>query len=168
MVAGTLWLEVRKHRWERHVTADPRQRLIDHVRDVQQRWRRLAADVPDDRMEEPGAMGEWTFKDVAAHLTACGDPQPPSPWPAALGNAEDDPINAWIHDQHKDRPLPEVLAEADRVYDDFAAAVVRLPAEILIDADRFDWMEGVALADGDFGGHLGEHEPDVRSWLAEE
>jgi hypothetical protein len=26
-------------------------------------------------------------------------------------------------------------------------------------------MEGVALADGDFAGHLDEHEPGVRAWL---
>ena len=161
------------------MTADPRQRLTDHVRDVQERWRQLVADVPDEAMEVPGAMGEWTFKDVAAHLTAWrrrtvqrleaaarGERQPPNPWPAELGNDEDDPINAWIHDQHRDRPLNDVLAEADRVYDDFAAVVATLPDEILTDADRFAWMEGVALADGDFGGHLGEHEPDVRRWLA--
>jgi hypothetical protein len=154
-------------------------RLIAHIRDVQQRWRRLVADVNDERMEEPGAMGEWTFKDVAAHLTgwrrrtilrlkaaARGEPPPANPWPAELGDDETDPINAWMHDRSKDRPLAEVLAEADRTYDDFVAVVETLPPDILTDPNRFGWMEGVALADGDFGGHLEEHEPDVRRWLA--
>ena len=31
-------------------------------------WRDLVAEVGEDRMDEPGPMGEWTFKDLAAHL----------------------------------------------------------------------------------------------------
>ena len=156
-----------------------RARLIAHVRDVQQRWRRLVADVGDDRLEAPGAMGEWTFKDVAAHLTGWrrrtvlrleaagrGDPPPANPWPADLGDEETDAINAWMHERSKDRPSAELLTEADRVYDDFIAVVETLPADVLTDPNRFGWMEGVALADGDFNGHLDEHEPDVRRWLA--
>jgi hypothetical protein len=161
----------------------PRARLIAHIRDVQERWRRLVTTVAgagDKRMEEPGAMGEWTFKDLAAHLTAWrrrtvlrleaaarGEPQPPNPWPAALGDDEDTPINAWMREQSRDRPLAEVLADADGVYDDFVAVVETLPPNILADPNRFDWMEGVALADGDFAGHLDEHEADVRRWLAQ-
>ena len=49
--------------------AAARDRLIGNVRATQERWRRLVADVPRDRMEQPGAMGDWTFKDVALHLT---------------------------------------------------------------------------------------------------
>ena len=158
---------------------DARARLIANIRGVQDRWRRLVADVADERMEQPGAMGDWTFKDVAAHLAGWrrrtvlrleaagrGDAPPPNPWPSDLGDEEDDTINAWMHEQFKDRPLAQVLADADRVYDDFVAVVETLPGDILTDQDRFPWMEGVALADGDFNGHLDEHEPDVRRWLA--
>lgn len=157
----------------------PRTRLTEHIRAVQARWRQLVADVPEDRLETPGAMGEWTFKDVAAHLTgwrrrtilrleaaARGEPQPPNPWPASLGDGETDAVNAWMHERSRDRALADVLAEADAVHDEFAAVVATLPAELLTDPNRFGWMEGVALADGDFGGHLEEHEPDVRAWLA--
>jgi hypothetical protein len=159
--------------------ADARGRLAGNVRATQDRWRRLVADIPRDRMEQPGAMGDWTFKDVASHLTgwrrrtilrleaaAKGEPEPPNPWPADLGDAEDDPINAWMHERTKDRPLDEALAEADGVWDEFVALVERLPEDLLTDPNRFAWMEGVALADGDFAGHLDEHEPDVRAWLA--
>jgi hypothetical protein len=155
-----------------------REALIGQIEGVRERWRRLVADVGPDRLEEPGAMGEWTFKDVAAHLTAWrqrtvarlgaaarGEPEPPPPWPAELGGAEDDPINAWIHDQTKDRPAEELLAEADGIYDDFIAAVRALPDDALTDPNRFPWADGEALAHANFGGHLDEHEPDVRRWL---
>ena len=155
-----------------------RARQIDRIRAIQERWRRLVADVGPDRLEEPGAMGDWTFKDVAAHLTAWrrrtvrrleaaarGEPEPASAWPASMGEAEDDVINGWIHEQTKDRPAAELLAEADAVYDDFVAALEALPIEMATDPDRFAWMEGESIVDSDFSGHLGEHEPGVREWL---
>jgi hypothetical protein len=161
------------------MTEERREALIQGIEGVRQRWRRLVADVGPDRLEEPGAMGDWTFKDVAVHLTtwrrrtvgrlnaaARGEPEPPSFWPADLGDTEDDTINAWIHDQTKDRPAAELLAEADAVYDDFLAAIRELPIDAVTDPKRFPWLSGEALADSDWGSHLDEHEPDVRRWLA--
>ena len=123
-------------------------------------------------------MGDWTFKDVASHLTTWrrrtidrlaaashGDAMPPLPWPAELGEDEDDPINSWIHEQTKDRPLADALADAEKSYDHLATAVNRFADDDLSDPDRFPWLGGTALADADFGGHLGTHEADVRRWL---
>ena len=159
-----------------------REAVIEGIAKVRERWRRLVADVGPDRLKQPGAMGDWTFKDVALHLTAWrrrtvnrieaaarGEPQPLNPWPAELSSGtddEDDIINGWIHDQTKDRRAGEALAEADAVYDDFVAAVRALPIEAVVDPNRFPWLEGDALADADFSGHLDEHEPGVRRWLA--
>ncbi len=156
--------------------------LIDRIEETRERWRRLVADVGPERCERPGAMGEWTFKDTAAHMTAWrrrtvlrleaaarGDQAPAPPWAEDLGPDEEetDTLNAWLHDRDKDRPLAEVLAEADGVYDAFIASVRTLPIDQATDPSRFDWMEGIALVDGDFSGHLAEHEPEVRAWLAE-
>jgi hypothetical protein len=163
----------------RSMANDPRANLVDQIEATHGRWRRLVADVGEERTELPGAMGDWSFKDVASHLTAWrrrtidrleaagrGDPSPPAPWPAELVGGEDDPINAWIHERTKDRPLADVLADADAAYDAFIAAVMRLSLKDATDPQRFDWLEGEALVDSDFSGHLAEHEPDVRRWLA--
>jgi Mycothiol maleylpyruvate isomerase N-terminal domain len=152
--------------------------LIERISATRQRWRRLVADVGEDRLEEPGAMGDWTFKDVAAHLTAWrrqtvdrlaaaarGEPEPLAAWPESLGEDEDDPINAWIHEQTKNRPPSELLAEADAIYADFVAAIRALPIEVVTHPGRFAWLEGQALAEVDPGGHLAGHEADVRRWL---
>jgi hypothetical protein len=150
--------------------------LIERIGATRDRWRRLVADVGPGRLEQPGAMGDWTFKDVAAHLTAWrrrtvdrlqaaarGEPEPPAPWPEGL--EDDDPINAWIHERTKDRSAPELIAEADAIYDDLIAAVDALPTEAVLEPDRFEWLGGEALVDFDPAGHLDEHEPDVRDWL---
>ena len=155
-----------------------REALIEGIEGVRERWQRLVAEVGPERLEQPGAMGDWTFKDVAAHLSAWrrrtvdrleaaarGAPEPPPFWPAELGSTEDDTINAWIHERTKDRPASELLSEADAIYDDFVAAVRALPIDAVTDPQRFAWLAGEPLADVDFGGHLDEHEPGIRRWL---
>ena len=152
--------------------------LLRSIQAERGKWHALVAEVGEGRMDEPGPMGVWTFKDLAAHLTGWrertigrieaagrGEPEPPPPWPVEL--TEDDPINDWIYRQNLDRPLRDVLADADQSYERLAAAVAALPEEAVVTPGYFPWMEGQALADGNLFGHLHEeHEPDVEAWLA--
>jgi hypothetical protein len=146
-------------------------------------WEALLVAVGEARMLEPGAMGDWTFKDLVAHLTgwrarslrrleaaANGQPEPPPPWPA--DRVTDDEINAWIHERNQDRLLGQVVGESRESYARLAEIVQMLPDDALTDPDRFPWLEGEALGpaivSGDYFGHLHEeHEPDIRRWLAE-
>ena len=158
------------------MTDDPRADLVRRIEVIRDRWHQLVADVGKERMELPGAMGDWTFKDVAAHITAWrrktigrleaagqGEPPPPTPWAAEFGEEETDPVNAWIYERTKDDQLGAVLAEAAATYDGFIAAVRALPVE---DAarERASWDES-QVEDGHPYGHLGEHERGVREWL---
>ena len=150
--------------------------LVAHIRAEHDGWRALVAEVGEERLEQPGPMGDWTFKDLAAHLTGWRErtirrleagpgQEPPTAWPSNL--TDDDEINQWIYEQNRDRPLREVLAEADASHQRLAAAVEALPEEDLTTPGRFTWMEGKSLAGGDLFGHLHEeHEPDIRAWLA--
>jgi hypothetical protein len=159
------------------VADDPRADLVQRAEAIRERWRRLVADVGPERMELPGPMGEWTFKDLVSHLSAWrrrtvgrveaasrGAPPPPDPWPAELGEDEDDPINAWIHEQTKDLPLSDVLAESDAAWEALIAGIWALPMDEAA-RQRAAWLEA-AEQDGHPWGHLGEHEPSVREWLA--
>ncbi len=150
-------------------------------------WDALLAEIGENRMLEPGPMGEWSFKDLAAHLTAWrersvrrleaaahGQPEPPAPWPAELNDENDDDvdaINAWFQKQSADKLLGEVLDESRESYARLSEAVQQLPDEALTDSAYFPWTEGQALGDaivsGEFFGHLrDEHEAEIRQWLA--
>jgi hypothetical protein len=151
---------------------------IDRERDA---WETLLAEVGEARMFEPGAMGDWTFKDLVAHITgwrarslqrleaaARGQREPPAPWPADLAN--DDEINDWIYEQNQERLLGEVVGESRESYARLAEIVQMLPDEALRDPQRFPWLEGEALgpaiAGGSFFGHFHEeHEPAIREWM---
>ena len=150
--------------------------LLEQIRAEHELWNDLVAEVGAERMEQPGPMGDWTFKDMAAHLTGWRErtidrleagpgADPPTPWPAHLTG--DDEINDWIYAQNRDRPLSDVLADADRSYARLAAAVQALPEEDVTTPGSFNWLEGATLTDVELFGHLHEeHEPDVRAWLA--
>ncbi len=145
-------------------------------------WETLLAEVGEARMLEPGPMGEWSFKDLVAHLTgwrarslrrleaaANGQPEPAPVWPADLST--DDEINAWIHEVNRDRLLGEVIGESRESYARLAEIVQMLPDEALTDPGYFPWLEGAALGpaitNGEFFSHYyEEHEPTVRRWLA--
>jgi hypothetical protein len=155
-----------------------RDEILDRIRAEQQSWRALVDSVGRERMDQPGPMGDWTFKDLVSHLAAWrnrtigrldaaarGEPEPPSPWPSELD--DDDSINAWIHERDRDLSLDEVLADYDSSFDRLAAAIAALPEKALTDPDYFPWSDGRPLVEADFFSHLrDEHEPSIREWLA--
>jgi hypothetical protein len=152
--------------------------LIERIAAKQQAWRDLVTEVGRERMNEPGPMGDWTFRDLVSHLAGWrnrtvarleaagrGEPEPADPWPAEL--TDDDAINDWIHDRDRDRSLDDLLADYDSSFDRLAAAIAALPDDAATKPDYFPWMEGTAVVEGDFFSHLDEeHEPSIREWLA--
>lgn len=145
-------------------------------------WEQLVAEVGEEHMLEPGATGDWTFKDVVAHLNGwrrktlarldaarSGQTPVPPPWPAHF-NEEDDveEINAWIYQANRDRPLQEMLDEYQRSFSAMGEAVSALSERDLTEPGRYEWLEGEPLATvltASFGHLHEEHEPALRDWL---
>ena len=159
---------------------------LNRIEAARQHWQSLVDEVGEDHMEEPGAMGDWSFKDLAAHLAAwrewsvvriqAGPGNTASPiWPEELTRPDPndpdetdwDPINAWLREKDATRPVKDVLADADASFDRLSAAVNALSEEDVTTPGRFSWLGDHALSESDFNGHLSEeHESDVRNWLA--
>ncbi len=147
------------------------------IRADQRLWRDLAAEVGPDRYAEPGPMGEWSFGDLAGHLVGWrnrtlarlgafsrGEPDPAPPWPAELD--DDDVINDWIHAEHAGRSPEQLVGEYTASYDRLIAVLSTIPDAQLTDPDAIPFLEGEALVDQTFTGHLhDEHLPSVRAWL---
>lgn len=145
-------------------------------------WEALLADIGPERMEQPGVNGEWSMKDVVAHLTGWnrwlvarlqaaqhGAPEPAPPWPADL--QEEDEINAWIYESYRRRPLREVLEETEQVHRQLVATIETLPEDARIEliepAFYLVWIGEERFLAGEFFNHFhDDHEADVRGWLA--
>ena len=142
----------------------------------QQFWLDLAAEVGRDRYDEPGAMGEWTFGDLAGHLlgwrnrtiarleaAARGEPDPIADEPE--GEDEVDAVNVQIRENDAGRAAAELVDAYADSYDRLIRALDALPETTLADPEALPFVGG-PLIDVTFTGHLHEeHVPDVRAWL---
>jgi hypothetical protein len=155
-----------------------RPELLSELDTEQKAWEGLLAEIGEDRMDEPGVQGEWSIKDIVAHLTAWrrrtvgrveavvgGTPEPKPQWPADL--QVDDDINAWFHARDRDKSVRTVLDESRRVFQQLTGAIEKLPEDALDDPARFPWMEGTPLTGATLFGHFHEeHEADMRAYLS--
>ena len=157
-------------------TSTTKAQLIERLRQERAAWDGLLARLDEQRMTASGAMGEWTFKDLIAHITAWrqhelnglvaaheGRAAPPAPWAEDLGHDGDtDAINKWIYQRNKHRPLGDILAESRRSLDALEHLVQVFGEDELGDSDRLRWLEGEITLK-----HFHEeHEPAIRAWLA--
>ena len=156
--------------------------VLEKIEAEKAQWEALLAEVGEQRMDQPGVAGAWTFKDVVAHLSAWrqrsldrleassrSESSPAPPWPIALETVDE--INEWIYEANRDRSLNDVLTESRELFDRMGAIVQAFPEEDLSEPARFEWMDGQAIGpailDGSYFDHLHEkHEPAIREWLA--
>jgi hypothetical protein len=160
--------------------------LLRWLQQEHQQWEALLQEVSPDHMEEPGVNGEWSMKDVVAHLTGWnrrlvahmqaaqrGESEPPPPWPGHLQT--EDEINAWIYESNRDRPLDEALDESRQSFRQILAMVERLPEDVRIEqvhepgrVFHLVWVNEERFLPGEFFDHFhDDHEPDIRAWLAQ-
>lgn len=162
-----------------------KQELLEKIQQEAAIWEAFLAEVGEERMEQPGAMGEWTFKDAVAHLSgwrgntlaqleaaARGDAAQPRYWPGDWDEESDEgveQINQWMYAENRDRPLYEVLDESRYQFRQLAQLIDSFTESDLTSPDRFAWRKGkplAALVDSTFGHFHEEHEPGLREWLA--
>jgi hypothetical protein len=155
--------------------------LLHQLQKNYQQWEMLLNEIGPTRMDQPGVNGEWSMKDLAAHLTGWhrrqlealqaarrSEPEPPPPWPAYLHNEDD--INAWIYESNHGRPVQVVLEETQQVFQELFAVIEGLPDNVRIEKIEpkyyLVWIDGKRFLPGEFFDHfVDDHEPGVRAWL---
>jgi len=154
-------------------------------------WDEMVRAIGLDRMDEPGMMGDWSAKDLIAHLAGwqwktirsfetslTGDSQyPDTRWPAEWNDTSDweddgqvEPINNWIHERAASMTSDEVIQEARSQWEELRAIIGDLSIDQMNDPNLFPRLEGKSLKEvllsGDFMGHFQEHQDDdVNPWL---
>ncbi len=155
--------------------------LLTWLQEEYQKWEALLDQIGPAHMEQPGVNGDWSMKDIVAHLTgwnrwlvtrlqaaARSEAQPSPPWPAHLQT--DDEINAWIHETSHGRSMREILDETHQVFQQLLVVIEGLPADVRIEPEwHLVWLGDKRFPAGEFFDHFhDDHEPDVRAWLEQE
>jgi hypothetical protein len=141
-------------------------------------WDALLAQIPEKQVTLPGASGAWTVKDVIAHVTWHEREMIGMLDGRTMEHGSDlwllptDERNSAIYEENKDRSLPDVLAEAPKIYEAMLALVNTLSDEELHNPARFeympaDWVPWEIIASNTFG-HYQQHTPDIQAWIEEQ
>jgi uncharacterized damage-inducible protein DinB len=139
--------------------------------------------LPDEALQEPRAMGDWSIADILAHLTAWESElvtglmrikQGKKPTKMIEAFEDVDGYNARRYEENKGRDI-------DRIFDDLQGVRVQLEQWLeefkdrdMSDPQRYGWSQGITLAhivkENSYG-HEAEHLPHIEGfagrWLAE-
>ena len=154
-------------------------RLLATLRSKRAEWDALLAEVPPAEMAEPGVAGEWSVKDIIAHVTyherwfadrLHENLRGETYVPTEMDRMEFDERNERIFQQNRNRSVSEVLAESQQVFQRLMAGVQAHSEEFLLEPQHFEGApEPVTvwqLLRGDVYEHYGEHLPAIKNWLA--
>ena len=144
--------------------------MLKGIREQRQSLEDSLKGLTDADMVESAKPGEWSVKDILAHVTAWekslqewyekglrGEKQVMPDWemPGII-----DIINQQIYERSEKRPLGEVLAELHDSYEHVLKTVEEIPESDMFVPARYDWLGRYTLADyimANTGGHYMEH-----------
>lgn len=153
-----------------------REELVAALENSRTNMEGLLDKAGEDRLAQPGVTGEWSIKDILAHVTAWEErilawaealhqrtrPRP-APWPSGLSEEQ---VNAFIFEHNRARSLQEVLEHWRHVHQEIIYTVQSLSEEDLF-GHKVDWLNG-SFADsvpGNSYEHLDQHANEIRSWI---
>lgn len=156
--------------------------ILSRIQKERRRLEKNLASLSDQQMVEPGVIGEWSVKDILAHLVdweqrflgwyqAGLRGEIPHTSAPGLNWGELDKLNQLIYEQNKDRPLSSVLADFASSYVQVVETVKSIPAEDILPVGRFAWtgngnLAGYILANT--ANHYRWAKTQIRRWIREQ
>ncbi len=155
-----------------------KQELVAALESGRTEFLKIIEGLPEEKMLEPGVVGDWSVKDILAHLSRWEAElvtllfqaqQGDKPTTAHMNDISVDELNAQWHAQTQDRPLDRVMVDWQGVRKQTIRRVEALADRDLNNPKRFDWLDGRPLVDwiaSDSTKHEAEHAEQIRAWRA--
>lgn len=150
--------------------------FISTLKVTRAEWDALLDSIDQVDKLKPGMAGDWSIKDIIAHVTwfekeMVGLITAHALVGSELWNLPTDERNAAIYEEVKDQPLEQVLEESKQVHQQLLDVLPRLSDQDLTDPSGFpnmppDWQPGMIIAQNTYE-HYEDHMQDVEKWLAE-
>ncbi len=148
--------------------------MLELMQSERKAWDALLGRLGEPRMELAGLEGDWSAKDLVAHITWFEREMVELIQSRRLDGSDlwllpQDARNATIYQEFKHIPLHEVLAESRLVFDDLLAATKTLSDDELTDPDRFtnmppEWEPWRIIADNSYD-HYRQHNQSLVAWI---
>ena len=145
---------------------------------IEQEWAKLQASLDgltEEQMHAPVGVGEWSIKDILAHIAAWQSRLITAMFKAERGFTPDtteggaivDRLNEQWYREMKDRPFEQVWDDLDSSYHQLLKRIESWSDRDLFDPKRFAWMRGDPFATyiaGDSYEHYAEHAVHIEAW----
>ena len=148
------------------------------IQRIETDWARLQASLDglsEEQLHTPGVVGEWSVKDILAHIAAWQTRLIAAMFKAEKGLIPDttgggttvDKLNAQWYREMKDRSFDQVWEDLDASYHQVLARLENLSEQDLVEPKRFKWMKGEPFERylaGDSYEHYVEHAGQIEAW----
>jgi hypothetical protein len=141
---------------------DEKTQILAALKEEFERWDKLLAGLSVEQITAPRFIGDWSIKDLVAHLmawqirsiarleAAIADREPVLPgWPPDVHPEIEEnlqAVNAWIYQTYHQLPWEETYRRWKKGYLHLMELGAAVPAEDLSQPGRYAWMEGKPLA----------------------
>lgn len=148
--------------------------FVEQITTERKRLDDVLAQFTQEQMVSVNIVGNWTIKDVIAHITWFDREMVQLLQTRELAGSDlwlltDDKRNVIIYNENKDRPLDEVMAESNTIYQQLESEIMKLEDVDLVDPARFkqmplDWVPWEIL-EGSTNRHYIDHREGIEAWL---
>jgi hypothetical protein len=152
--------------------------LLDTIQNERARLESLLEGLTETQMIELGVEGDWSIKDILAHIAAwerlamdrihAAQTGSDLKYPLIAGDDFVDQFNAQTYEAHKDQPLSEVQDEFHSTHRDFLAQIEALAEEKLPQKLNFDWsgkLTHQVMISANTHWHYPDHAAAIEKWL---
>lgn len=152
--------------------------VIDKLETERRRLEQNLASLTPEDMLLPGVVGEWSVKDVLAHLAdweahmplwvdAARKGDPVGEIEEGLSWKQFDDFNQRIYLRHRDQPLDDVLAYFRSTHEGFMKMVEDMPEEEMLERGRYSFIGKGAVYDwlSAYAGHDLWAKTHIRKWM---
>ena len=132
------------------------QQLIDTIQGNWATWEAIVAQIDEERLTQSGVAGDWTLKDIIAHITwhekeMVGLITAHALVGSELWNLPTDERNAAMYEEVRNEPLEQVLEESAGIHQQLLELLPTLSDEDLTDPSSFpnmppDWQPWMLIA----------------------
>jgi hypothetical protein len=148
------------------------------IQKIESEWANLQSaldGLTEEQMHQPGVVGDWTIKDILAHITAWQTRLITTLFKAERGVTPEatepsktvDQMNEKFYRELKDRPFDQVWDDLDSSYHQLLGRLEGWKEKDLFDPKRFKWMQGSPFVEyiaGDSYEHYAEHAAQIGEW----
>lgn len=163
-----------------------KQTFLETLANERAQWETLVALVGEGRMTQSGFAGEWSLKDIIAHVAVYEEWTTNElqralrgeqlQWDSALTGLSDDERNAILYEQQRGRSLTCTLAFSRQTYQQLLQAIQALSEEEFNSCDGLGgrlhpFWAGRPLWEGLLGNmsaHYREPMPDLKAWVGDQ